>query len=125
MNVGEIFYWVTDQAKGHESRPKYHLYICEGDWEEDNTFLFISKADYGGDYKIKKADYPFFELDESYISCGSIVTYSDDRLSKFDQKPLGKLSKQHLGELHQAILDSDTMEGRLIKRVCNAIRPAI
>jgi hypothetical protein len=125
MNVGNIFYWVTDKAKGHETRAKYHLYICEGDWEEDNTFLFISKADYGGDYKIKKADYPFFELAESFVSCGSIVTYSDDRLKEFDQKPLGTLSKKHLGELYQAVLNSDTMEGRHIKRVCNALKTAI
>lgn len=125
MKPGDIFYWTTDQAIGFLARPKYHVYICAGDWAEDNTFLFISKADYGGDYKIKKADYPFFELDESFVSCGRIVTYNDERLAEFDQNPKGTLSKKHLGELYTAILDSETMEARHITRVCNALRPAI
>ena len=122
MNLGEVYYWVTDQAIGHVARPKYHLYICPSDGMEDNTFLFISKSDYGGDYKILKRDYDFFELEESFVSCGSIVTYTDDRLARFEKNPVGSLSDLHLKELYRAVLDSEVMETRHIKRVCNALK---
>jgi hypothetical protein len=122
MKLGEVFYWTTDQAIGFAARPKYHLYVCPSDGMEDNTFLFISKADYGGDYKILKKDYGFFDLDESFVSCGSIVTYSDARVARFDPNPVGTLSDLHLRELYNAVLSSEIMEGRHIKRVCNALK---
>jgi len=68
MNLGEIFVWETEKALGFAIRKKYHVFICSGDWQADNTFLFISKSDYGGDYPISNKDYPFLPLVTSYIS---------------------------------------------------------
>lgn len=122
MNLGEIYLWETDQALGHATRNKYHVYICESDGMADNTFLFISKSDYGGDYLIKKTDYPFLPLPESYVSCGRPVFYSDEQVSKVKKELKGQPTKPHMQELYKAVLDSDFMEGWLIKRVCNALR---
>jgi hypothetical protein len=58
MELGDIYYWETDRVSGYDTRFKYHVFITAGDWKFDgNVFLFINKADYGGDYKITKADY--------------------------------------------------------------------
>jgi hypothetical protein len=65
MQVGEIYFWNTDKAAGRDSRDKYHLYIGECSWEDGHAFLFISKADYGGDFSIHKKDYGVFPLDVS------------------------------------------------------------
>ena len=67
MKVGEIYYWVTDKAVGYSTRPKYHVFICEADWEEENTFLFISKTNYNGDYAISNINYNFLPLPISYV----------------------------------------------------------
>jgi hypothetical protein len=130
MQLGEIYFCETDQALGHELRNKYHIYICESDWKyicesdwkEGHTFLFISKTDYGGDFKITKKDYPFLPLDESYISCGRAVFYDDAGLVAFPKKPVGALTKEHMKALYAAIHASETMEAWQIMRVCNALK---
>jgi hypothetical protein len=121
MVLGDIFLWDTTHAIGHDRRWKYHVYVCGADWREGHTFLFISKADYGGDYKITKADYPFLDLEFSFVSCGNIVCYDDQELGAFPQKPLGRLTRAHLRDLYASIVASDTMVEWEKQRVCNAI----
>jgi hypothetical protein len=122
MNLGDIFYWVTSKAIGHNSRPKYHIYICRPDWVDDHTFLFINKGMYGEDFKITKKEYPFLAYGESYISCNAVISYSDTELSSFAKAPIGKLLKSHLRALSHKIADSKTMELQQIKRICEALR---
>lgn len=57
MKLGEIYVWETEKAKGHDSRRKYHVFICEADSLGENTFLFISRNDFFDDYEIAKRDY--------------------------------------------------------------------
>ncbi|PHQ67788.1 MAG: hypothetical protein COB92_03075 [Robiginitomaculum sp.] len=122
MKLGNIYVWETNQAKGHDRRKKYHLFICVGDWQEENTFLFISSLDYGGpDLKIKKSDYPFLSKDESYASCTDIVCYSDSALSGCEPELIGRLTDEHIISLRDQILASEIMEQKHINRICQAI----
>jgi len=122
MNLGDIYVWETDQARGHERRNKYHVFICVGDWQEENTFLFISSMDYGGpDFKIIKSDYPFLAKLESYVSCTEIVCYTDNELSEGETKLVGQLTDEHIAALRECILASEIMEQRYINRICRAI----
>jgi hypothetical protein len=124
MNIGDIFYWITDHAVGHDSRPKYHVYVCPADWVDDNTFLFINKGMYGEDYTVTKADYPFLEYD-SYISCFGTTSYSDQEISAFDQTSKGSISKAHLNDILLLVDKSRVMERLQKKRICAALQKAI
>jgi hypothetical protein len=121
MKTGDVFYWETTKARGHEKRFKYQIFICNADWEEGYTFLFISSEGIEGDYKIENPPYSFLTKRESFVSCNSIVTYTDEELYKIGDK-VGTLSKKHLMEIHQAVANSFIMERRHILRVCNALR---
>ena len=123
MNVGDIFVWETDRAIGYVSRTKYHIFVCEADWRSDNTFLFINSKDYGRDFCIRRAVYSFLSYD-SFVSCGSVVSYSDDELNSISPTPIGRLSIDDIRALHDAIAASEKMEARQIKRICNALRTA-
>jgi hypothetical protein len=123
MNLGDIFYWETDQVIGRDARSKYHVYVCPPDWVDEHTFLFINKGMYGEDFKVTKADYPFLEYD-SYISCGAVVSYSEFDLRLKNLKPVGQISKAHLREICLKIQDSKTMERQQIKRICEALNKA-
>lgn len=114
MNIGDVFYWVTDQAVGHDSRPKYHVYVCPSDWVDGHTFMFINKGMYGEDYKLLKSDYGFLEYD-SYVSCSGLASYDDATLTTFDPTVKGTLSKAHLSEL-VALVDASRIMERLQKR---------
>lgn len=122
METGEIYVWDTTKAKGHETRRKFHVFICESDWQEDNTFLFINKANWGGDFAISNGDYPFLTLQESYIDCAAIVSYTDTELQEAKPQLVGQLSPRDAQNLFQAIAASDTMSGRDIRRVCEALK---
>lgn len=124
MQLGDIFLWNTDQAAGFAARDKYHVYICESDWRAGHTFLFVSKANYGCDYEILKADYGFFPLEKSYISCTGIIQYNDQELAAFPNQPLGRLLPKHLSELCAAIMSGGAMAEWEMLRVCNAINAA-
>ena len=126
MKLGEIYVWVTDQAFGHQVRRKYHIYLCEAGWRtQGHAFLFISSADYGGDYPIRNADYGFLKNEVSYVSCGNIVTYSDDEVAAAKPEKVGSLSLGHLKDLYQAVAASETMEQWQIDLVCKALKPAL
>lgn len=124
MNVGEIYYFISTQAAGHNLRPKYHIYIGELGWRLDGqAFLFINRNNFDNDYPLKKSDYGFFTEDVSFVS--GLVSYSASELAAANPAKKGALSKQHLKELHDAIAASNTLEGYLINLVCNALRAAI
>lgn len=124
MKLGEIFYFETDKVIGYGSRYKYHLYLGEYGWPLDgHSFLFINKGDYGGDYKILKADYSFFTLEYSYVGCNHVVPYSDEELAGLPPA-LGTLAISHLRELHAAVSKSKTMERRFVPVVCRALSAA-
>lgn len=124
MKLGEIYSWETHQAAGHTTRKKYHIFICEEDAQGEHTFLFISSADYGGDFKITKSDYAFLAYD-SYISLGRPVYYTTADLNSCKKTLVGQLSVAHLRELFNAVQGSEQMEGKDIKRVCNALKTAV
>ncbi len=122
MKLGEVFLWVTDKALGHENRKKFHIFICEEDGLDGHTFLFISSDHYRHDFKIEQADYEDFLTHDSSISLGRIICYSDEELKRFRIERVGKIKKTHLQKLFHKVQGSETMTGRDIKRVCNALK---
>jgi hypothetical protein len=125
MRAGEIYVWTTDKAVGHAERRKYHVYICDGaSWRcEDHIFLFVSKSDYGGDYPLSNADYPFLPLQLSYVSCRTIATYSDNDLRSYtDMTRAGELKPEHMRGLFDAVAGSDLLAQWQIQAICNAIK---
>jgi hypothetical protein len=125
VNLGDVFYWETNQAIGHPSRNKYHVFIKASDWNEENIFLFISSQDYGGDYRMTNPPYIFLPKSESYISCNAIVSYSDETLQRLNLKSIGRLDIVHILELKAAIENSFTMEQRHITLLLKAIYDAL
>jgi hypothetical protein len=121
MKLGEVLLWETDQALGHSSRSKLHIFICEEDGFDGHTFLFISSADYGGDFKVSKSDYNFLSYD-SFVSIGRIVCYTTEQLATYKIESVGQMKKEHLQQLFHAVQGSETMEGKDIKRVCNVLK---
>jgi hypothetical protein len=124
MKIGDIYLFLSNQTVGYDTRPKYHIYMCETGWMgEGSAFLFISKGDYGGDYRINRADYPFLTYDTSYVSCGNIASYSEEYLASVAVKKVGVLRPEHLTEVYKRVRDSFTMEQRLINLICGAPAP--
>lgn len=123
MNLGDIFYWVTEKVVGHDSRPKFHIYICPPDNWDEHTFLLINKSPWGDELKITRADYPFLQYD-SYIGCNGVVSYTDDELAKFDANPVGRLTNEHLKSLFNILADPTAMERMQARRLCNALKAA-
>jgi hypothetical protein len=124
MKAGEVYYWETQKAQGHEKRFKYHVYICGPDWNHDHIFLFISSDDFGGDYRITNPPCTFLTKSESFVSCGGVVEYEDDELPGPSEK-VGELPLAEIKKLYQAILNSHTMEKRYINLICNTLLPLI
>lgn len=123
MRTGEVFYWITDKAKGHDSRPKYHIFICEADWKDDNTFLFISSNDYFKDFRITKSDWANMPKEESFVG-GSPIFYSDSELRAYAISPMGVLTAKCMKRLALHVQDSEVMERRHISRVVAALYAA-
>jgi hypothetical protein len=125
MKLGEVYKWNTIKAKGHDNRDKYHIFIRPSDQEGDNTFLFINSADWFQDYKLPKSpNHGYLEYD-SYVSCSSTVEYTDDELAKFEQTPVGQLTKEELKGLRDALIAAETMVTRDLNRVCKALASAL
>ncbi len=123
MKLGDVFYWVTEKAIGHDSRAKYHIYICDADAWDDNTFLLINKSPWGDELKITKANYPFLDYD-SYIGCNGVVTYTDAELVALDKNPVGQIRQDDLKALFNILADPLAMEAKQAKRLCNALKAA-
>jgi hypothetical protein len=117
MQIGEIYVWETDKASGHWLRKKWQVFICAGNWQDDNTFLFVNSGTYGGDFAISNTDYPFFPLATCYIGCNGTVSYTDAELAAAQPRFEGRLKPEHFAPLHDAIWASDTLEQWKILRV--------
>lgn len=123
MKCGDIFLFNTEKAKGHPTRLKFHLFVCEGDWSTDGSvFLFVSSENFYKDYRILNPPYVFLTKPDSFVACGNIVSYSDGELAKAGAQIVGRIADEHLAELADAIADSDTMEAGHIRLVVGAIR---
>lgn len=123
MTLGDILYFETDQAIGHDSRWKYHLFLGYGNYRLDgNVFMFINKANNGSCFPIYKADYNFFPLNCSYIGCTGLIAYSDSELAIASPQYKGRLSDDHLRELCNHISNCDTMTGWEIKLAFEHLR---
>jgi hypothetical protein len=98
--------------------------FARGDWQADNTFLFINSTGYHGDCRIQSSDYGFLSYD-SFVSCGSVVCYSDDELKAANPKFVGRLSARDIRSIYDAVVASERMETRHVKRVCNALKAVL
>lgn len=123
MNLGDVYYWVTEKVKGHDSRPKFHIYICPPDGWDDHTFLLINKSPWGDELRIAQSDYPFLDYD-SYIGCNGVVSYTDAELTPLEKKPVGQISNKDLQALFNILADPLAMERMQAKRLCNALKSA-
>ena len=124
MKTGDVFVWTTTKATGHATRKKYHIYICDGDWADGVLFLFICSAHYPEDFAISQKDFPFLEK-ESSISCSSPVLYTDAELGKFKPQKVGSCPAYILSALCNHIAASETLEGRHIRKICEALHKAL
>lgn len=126
MKTGEIYKWTTDKARGHENRPKYHLFIGKNE-KKQNIFLFISSINYFNEgFELLNTDYPFFSKASSYIGCTSVVYYYDNEIDHLtDDDCLGVLTDAHLNALHMHISKSEVMEQRLIDFICAELKNAL
>lgn len=124
MRTGEIYFWTTNKAKGHQERDKYHIFICNDDWQDGITFLFICSQNYFGDFPITKAEYNCLPNEESFISCSDPVFYTPEELQAFSAKPIGRLTKDFMKMLANHLASSETMENRHIVRICKALHKA-
>ena len=123
--AGEIYVWDTDQALGYDIKRKFHVYICEAGRRADgHAFLFISSANYVGDYKILSADYAFLVRD-SFVSCRGIVTYPDADIVAAKPQLIGRLSKVHMAKLFKAISASEAMVSWQIRLCCEALKGSL
>lgn len=123
MKLGEIFKWKTDKAKGHETRQKYHIFICKSD--DQNLFLFINSVDWFQDYKlVKSPNHEFLDYD-SYVSCNSVVPYDDSELTQFDPAPVGQLTQNNMKELRDALIAAESMPTGDLNVVCKALAAAL
>jgi hypothetical protein len=125
MRTGEVYIWKTKKAKGYDERDKFHIFICNDDWQDGITFLFICSAHYFGDFTVTQADCPFLKKEESSISCGRPVFYSPPELEEYEPQLVGRLSSDCMKRLFNHIAQSETMEARHIKRVCAALAAAV
>ena len=126
MKCGEVYYWTSDQAKGHDVRDKYHVYIGEGDWRhQGHVFLFINKSNaHGNGYEITKPPYDFLKLLRSYVSCGDHAEYGDDVVPPKIGPCLGRLGPAHRAELRRTVDASDVMATYTQELVCAALDAA-
>jgi hypothetical protein len=124
MKLGEVYVWETDKASGYAWRDKMHVFICDADGPNDDTFLFISSNDWCADYPLSASNYPFLNHD-SFIACSVTVTYSEHELQDCKPKLLGQLSQADLQGLYKAIAASETMEQRDVVRLCNVLKVVV
>src|SRR5437868_5127068 len=101
MIVGEVYFFISNRARGHDTRAKYHVYVGEGNWrEQGHAFLFINSSNITGDaYEINQENYAFLTLPVSYID--GLICYEADYLRDCNPVRVGKISDAHLGEIYR------------------------
>lgn len=122
MRLGEVYLWET-QVQGRTKR-KFHIFVCPPTDAHDNLFLYINTMDWYKDYKLRQADYSFLSYD-SFVGCNAVITYTDAQLTIAKPALVGRLSKQHLKELRDAIIAAETMPQGDANRICAALAAAI
>lgn len=126
MQVGGIYKWATNKARGHTSRTKYHVFIGRNQ-QNKCVFLFInSENTYGEGFELKKTDYSFFTKSSSYIGCTSTVKYSAHEIKLINKiESVGLLEQPDIPRLIQHLQDSEVMEQRDIDFICECLKHAI
>jgi hypothetical protein len=125
MQLGDILYFTTEKVRGRYQRPKYQVYLFEGDWRDDGEygFLFINKSNsFGNGFEIRKADGYQIELDHSYIICASPVSYTEVELDTSDIEARGRLRNEDIVPLMEYVQESQVLEGHHINKICAALR---
>jgi hypothetical protein len=126
MDIGDIVYFTTTKARGHDTRSKYHVYLFVGDWRDEGEygFLFINKSNaYGDGFEIKKTEgYGFLDLEMSYISCSAPVCYKPEELAKLKPEFEGCLREEDVEPLIAHVQASHVLEEHHIQKICAALR---
>lgn len=71
--------------------------------------------------QIRKADWPSMKNEVSYISCSSLVTYTEAEIRKEKVKDGGRLSNDCIDNLNQFADDSISLPSEDIDDICNAL----
>ena len=121
MRFGDIVYFTSERVRGREQRPKYHVYLFEGDWRDDGEygFLFINKSNnFDNGYEISKADGYQIDLEHSYIICDAPVCYTQVELDMTDIEDRGRLRDEDIEPLMAQIQTSPVLEAHHIAKIC-------
>lgn len=122
MLIGEIYKWVTTQARGYEERTKYHVFICE-DSVHQNVFLFINSENYYQDFEITQTDYPFLSKTNSFIGCEGIVCYENREIAHLTQSDcVGRLTPECMARLADHLINCNVMTGKEKRLVCTELK---
>lgn len=114
--------WNTTNVVGRDSRDKYHVFICDEDWQFDNLFLFINKGSYGNCCPLTNAPpCSFLPLPQSYIDCTRPIFYTTTELGRFSGTPVGQLNVPILRQLRVHIEASRIMERRYKSRILSVL----
>ena len=124
MNLGEVYFWETENVEGHDRRGKFHVFICAEDDVDGHTFLFINTMDWYLDYRILEANYDFLEYD-SFVGCSNPAIYTTEQIAAANPRLVGQLSQGDLKALRDAIIAAETMETHHQNRVCKALAAAL
>ncbi len=125
MRFGDILYFTSEKVRGREQRPKYHVYLFEGDWRDDGEygFLFINKSNnFDNGFEIRKADGYKIELDQSYIICALPVAYTEAELDTSDIENCGRLRDEDIEPLIAQVQASQVLEAHHITKICAGLR---
>jgi hypothetical protein len=121
MLTGEVYKWVTTQARGHAQRDKYHVFVCEHGVYQ-NVFLFINSENYFQDFEIYQSDYPFLTKPSSFIGCEGVVCYENSEIARLTSNDcLGRLTTECMTRLANHLAGSQVMTGRDINIVFSAL----
>ena len=120
MKTGYVYGFFSE-----ESTPKkYKWHICID--PDQNSFLYINSEPYfSSEMQITKQDWPEMKEEVSYISCVTLIDYTDAQMGKYKIKDRGSLSKDCIDELYEFIDNSVTMEQDDIDDICISLGPLI
>ena len=127
MQTGEVYKWATTQARSHQTRNKYHIFICEHPIHQ-NVFLFINSENLFNqhDFEIVKSDCPFLPNPSSFISCTNIVCYEHREIIHLVPSTcVGQLTVDCMTRLASHLAGSHTMASGEINIVCSALNAVI
>lgn len=124
MQLGDVIKFTSNQAMGHDSRDKFHIFICKTDHfraPNEYAFLFISSSNFSNCFQILKNDYDEMLEHDSFISCSNLVFYSEDYLRNVKLTKVGAMNTDHLAALHGHLCDHEFLVQWQITITCNAL----